>query len=143
MVLSSNEHIAYRSRIPDPFLEVNELNCAWVNEKAWIYQVTLPIVSRPKPESNITYALSFKGLDTIATIKLNGQIILKSYNMFLSHRVDVTKNLSYNGPNVIEIEFASAFEEARRIKAEHTNHKWICWNGESARLAVRKAQYHW
>lgn len=115
-----------------------------MNEKGWIYKVELlPPVSKAVAEANGTYALSFEGLDTLAIVRLNGKVILTSDNMFLPHHVDITRNLNYDGANTLEVEFASAFQAARKNKAKYPNHKWICWNGDPARLAVRKAQYHW
>jgi beta-mannosidase len=87
--------------------------------------------------------LAFDGLDTFATVKLNGKSILQTSNQFIPYRVDVTDKLLYEDENVIEIDFESAFKKAREIQAAHPEHKWVGFNGDMARLAVRKAQYHW
>lgn len=63
--------------------------------------------------------------------------------MFVPHQVDVTRVLHYEQANVLEIDFASALIRAREIKDAHPEHKWVGFNGDMARLAVRKAQYHW
>jgi len=63
--------------------------------------------------------------------------------MFVPHRVDVTGKLHADAPNELAIEFASARLEAIRIREAHPEHKWVGFNGDMARLAVRKAQYHW
>lgn len=86
--------------------------------------------------------LAFDGLDTFAHVKLNGDTILKSDNMFIPHRVDITDNLRDGAENVLEIDFAPALVEARKIKDAYPEHKWVGFNGDMARLAVRKAQYH-
>jgi beta-mannosidase len=130
-------------RIEDPFLGFNELKCQWVNEAAWNYRVRLPAVS--KAEAGVKHVLAFDGLDTFATVKLDGQIILESVNMWIIHRVDVTELLTRkpDQQSLLEIHFKSAFVEARKIKDAHPEHKWVGFNGDMARLAVRKAQYHW
>ena len=87
--------------------------------------------------------MAFDGLDTFATVKLNDEVILKSDNMFIPHRVDVTKKLKPSSANVLEIDFASARLEAIKIREAHPEHKWVGFNGDMSRLAVRKAQYHW
>lgn len=87
--------------------------------------------------------LAFDGLDTFAIVKLNGETILESHNMFIPHRLDVTGRLKGQADNVLEIEFASARLEAIKIKEQYPDHKWVGFNGDMARLAVRKAQYHW
>lgn len=125
----------------DPFLGFNELKCQWVAEKSWTYRINLPEVSSAKDGQ--VHELVFDGLDTFATVKLNGKVILESDNMFIPHRIDVTKNLLGKGDDVLEIDFAPALLEARKIKDAHPEHKWVGFNGDMARLAVRKAQYHW
>jgi len=88
------------------------------------------------------HVLAFDGLDTYATVKLDGEIILKSDNMFIYHRVDVTDKLKAGTGSVLEINFKPALAEAQKVKDAHPEHKWVGFNGDMARLAVRKAQYH-
>lgn len=76
-------------------------------------------------------------------MKLNGETILESDNMWIMHRVDVTKYLRPDGGNELEVDFKPALLEARKIKDAHPEHKWVGFNGDMSRLAVRKAQYHW
>jgi len=44
---------------------------------------------------------------------------------------------------VLEIEFDCAQLKARDLRSKDPEHKWEGFNGDLARLAVRKAQYHW
>ncbi|KAF2484262.1 putative beta-mannosidase [Neohortaea acidophila] len=128
--------------IDDPFFAFNELKCQWVGEATWVYRLALPDISQLGSHS--THVLAFDGLDTFAIVRLNGKEILRSDNMWIMHRVDITKHLhSSNNGNFLEIEFAPALVEARRIKDAHPKHRWVGFNGEMSRLAVRKAQYHW
>lgn len=69
--------------------------------------------------------------------------MLDSDNMFIMHRVDVTNKLSYDKSNELTIDFKSALRESQKIKAGHPEHKWLGFNGDMARLAARKAQYHY
>lgn len=127
-------------RIKDPFLGFNELECEWVAERSWTYKIDLPPV---KDSGNgVRHVLAFDGLDTFATVKLDGETILQSDNMFIYHRVDITKKLKTSGGSVLEIDFKPALAEAQKIKDAHPEHKWVGFNGDMARLAVRKAQYH-
>ena len=128
-------------RIEDPFLGFNELKCQWVAEKDWTYKIELPQVSAFKGDAK--HILAFDGLDTFATVKLNGHVILESDNMWIMHRVDITSNLQAQSSNTLEIDFKPALLEAQKIKDAHPDHKWVGFNGDMARLAVRKAQYHW
>ncbi|KAH0396254.1 putative beta-mannosidase, partial [Aureobasidium melanogenum] len=127
--------------IPDPFLGFNELKCEWVADKSWTYRTKLPDVG-PTREGQI-HELVFDGLDTFATVKVNGDVVLESDNMFIPHRIDVTEKVKDGSGNVLEIDFRSALVEGRRIKDAHPEHKWVGFNADMARLATRKAQYHW
>lgn len=128
-------------KIPDPFLGFNELKAEWVADNSWTYKTTLPETA-PSQEGTVT-VLAFDGLDTFAVVKLNRETILTSDNMFIPHRVDVTKKLKAGPDNVLEIDFASAKLKAIELKEAHPEHIWVGFNGDMARLAVRKAQYHW
>ena len=128
------------NRIPDPFYSKNELDVQWVGEKAWAYRA---IFSAPGLDSNVARSvLAFDGLDTYATVLLNGHEILKTENMFIPERVDVTKILDEVG-NELVITFDSTFLIGKKIQEKHPDHHWACWNGDVSRLAVRKAQYHY
>lgn len=87
--------------------------------------------------------LAFDGLDTFADVRLDGRTVLASDNMFLPHRVDVSEQIQDAAEHELEIHFDSAMLRAREIKKKHPDHKWEGFNGDMARLAVRKAQYHW
>ncbi|EHY61208.1 hypothetical protein HRR83_000968 [Exophiala dermatitidis] len=128
--------------LEDPFIGFNEIKAEWVGLKSWIYRTQ--IATPPAPDGS-KVILAFDGLDTFAHVKLDGKTILESDNMFLSHRVDITDAIR-SGPDSdheLEIEFEPAFLKAREIKDQHPEHKFICFNGDPARLAARKAQYHW
>jgi len=125
-------------KIPDPFIGLNEWDVQWVGEAEWAFKTEFQIaeheISRPNAD------LVFEGLDTFATVSLNGKEILKTTNQFVLHRVTV-KNLLVSGPNKLLINFASAFREGRKVEGE--NEKLKLWNGDSSRLHVRKAQYNY
>ena len=130
--------------IPDPFIGKNENNVQWIGEAVWVYKTTFP---SPKPSekerSTVKAVLTFDGLDTFATVVLNGKEILKTENMFIPERADVTTHLQKEGDNEMEITFDSAYIKGCSILEKHPRHHWGCWNGDTSRLAVRKAQYHW
>lgn len=93
--------------------------------------------------------LVFEGLDTFATVFLDGVKILESDNMFLSHRVDVTdiihdKRLIRRptDPMVLTIDFESALKKGDEIMAKNGGER-ATWNGHLSRVFVRKAQYHY
>ncbi len=126
--------------IPDPFIGKNELLVQWVGESQWVYKTTF---SCPAVAEGAKAVLAFDGLDTFATVVLNGEKILETDNMFLPERVDVTSVVKEGDGNELAITFDSAYLRGWKLVEKHPDHKWGCWNGDNSRLAVRKAQYHW
>jgi beta-mannosidase len=90
--------------------------------------------------------LRFDGLDTIATIRLNDEVVASTDNMFVEHEFDVTEVLR-EGTNELEVCFESAERVglARRDGAEGLDETRATPFGRrlGARSFVRKAQYHW
>ena len=126
--------------IPDPFIGKNENHVQWVGEKDWVYKTSF---QTPKEFKEARAVLAFDGLDTYATVVLNGEEILKTENMFIPERVDVTKILRSLSENDLEITFHSTWFIGKKLVEKYPDHKWGCWNGDASRLAVRKAQYHY
>lgn len=130
--------------IPDPSIGKNENDVQWVGEVPWVYKTTFPSpVLSTTERRTVNAVLAFDGLDTFATVTLNGKTILKTDNMFIPERVDVTTDLKKEGDNELEITFESAYLKGCALVEKYPDHKWGCWNGDNSRLAVRKAQYHW
>ena len=124
-------------RIPDPFIGRNEEQVQWVAEKAWCYRTGFDVAAS---EQRATMALVFEGLDTFAQAWLNGERVLVSDNMFVPARVDVATHLRV-GRNELWLHFDSALQRGRALEAHHG--KRALWNGDSSRLYVRKAGYHY
>ena len=74
-------------RIPDPFGDREEKACAWVKDREWWWRSDF---ETPQAGDDQRLILEFLGLDTFATIWLNGEIVGRSENMFRAVRVDVT-----------------------------------------------------
>jgi beta-mannosidase len=128
------------NRLKHPFVGFNEAEAEWVGLENWTYKTT---IARPSVSPDARVVLAFDGLDTFAHVKLSGRTILRGDNMFLPYRVDVTDIIQSEAHHDLEIDFDSAFLKAREIRDQHPEHNFICFNGDTARLAVRKAQYHW
>lgn len=135
----TNVHLdlLHHKLIPDPYLGKNELDVQWIGEKAWVYRTTF---TAPSVEKGSKAVLAFDGLDTFATVVLNGEEVLVSDNMFTPERVDVTKPVR-EGKNELVITFDSAYLRGWKEVEKYPEHKWGCWNGDNSRLGVRKAQY--
>ncbi|MCJ1313633.1 Beta-mannosidase B [Agyrium rufum] len=129
--------------IPDVFVGKNENDVQWIGEKDWIYKTSFQTpVELPKGSQAV---LAFDGLDTHASVKLNGKEILKTENMFIPERVDITDALTSekDGENELVITFESTWFIGKKLVEKYPDHHWGCWNGDASRLAVRKAQYHY
>ena len=121
-------------------MDLNELDVEWIGESRWAYRTKLDV---PNMAPGAKAVLIFEGLDTFAEVRLDDKIILESDNMFLSHEVDITSFATSKGPLRLEIEFDSALLRGRELEKLHPEHRFLAHNGETGRLAVRKAQYHW
>lgn len=121
-------------RIPDPFYGCNELDVRWVAERRWAWRLAFDAGELAPREE-----LVFEGLDTYCTVWLNGERLLQADNMFVPQRVDVRARLR-PGRNELLLCFEPALAEARKVEAMHGQR--ALWNGDSARLHARKAQYH-
>ena len=135
--------LLHHDLIPDPFVGKHEKDIQWVGEKPWIYRTKFCSPNALQSRKTRSTFIVFEGLDTYATVLLNGKTIVKSENMFLPARVDVSESLIDSEDNVLEIFFESAFLMGEKLLDKDPSHKWGCWNGDPSRLAVRKAQYHW
>lgn len=122
--------------IPDPFLDQNEKLVQWVGRTDWEYSAEFDYDNSMNTEHKY---LVFEGLDTYASVSLNGSKILESSNMFHMHRVDVKDHL-VQGKNLLKILFLSAQRESKAEEARHEQLK--VYMGDTCRLYSRKAQYH-
>lgn len=133
--------------IPDPYIAKNEQQVQWVGEQTWIYETTFDFPTDVFPRENEKIVLVFEGLDTFAIVKLNGREILTSNNMFVGHRVEITREtLLLNGTHnsqTLQIIFDNAQQMAEEEIAKRPDHKWLTFNSSACRLAARKAQYHY
>lgn len=123
--------------IPDPFVGRQEEAVQWVAERDWCYRLDFDIGDEAQRDH---LALVFDGLDTFARIWLDGQPLAESDNMFVPLRVAVGGRLT-PGRHALWIRFDSALRRGRALEAHHGARP--LWNGDSSRLHVRKAPYHY
>ncbi len=91
-------------QIPDPFVGDNEKRVQWVAEKDWEYSHRFAF--NPDLLNRAQLWLVCDGLDTLATVFLNGTELGHAENMFRQYRWDV-KSLLKNGENDLRIVFDS------------------------------------
>jgi len=122
-------------RIPDPFYGLNELDVRWVEDQDWLYARTFRCPEKMLKAERVDMVC--EGLDTFATVLLNGEEIGRADNMFCSWRWDVTKLLK-GGPNRLEVFFDSSIRVARSLMKEHGALLEVGF--EAARAYMRKEQ---
>ncbi|WP_375105441.1 glycoside hydrolase family 2 protein [Paenibacillus sp. RS8] len=119
--------------IEDPFFGHQDQKCRWVEEKVWWYRTVFSYDSDPQPGEKME--LLFEGLDTYATVYLNGVELGSTDNMFISHSFDVTRELNH-GKNTLAVKFDP-------IHVHAGDKVQYYWSGFSKkRIWTRKAQSH-
>ncbi|PLS26703.1 Mannosidase [Bifidobacterium anseris] len=108
--------------IPDPFDGDNENKLQWTGDVDWRFTCTFEW----HDDSNTRHDLVAYGLDTVATIELNGDPVAQTENCHRSYRWDV-RDLLRDGENVLTVTFMSPVrysdaEEQRRGYYPHTEH---------------------
>jgi beta-mannosidase len=99
-------------RIPDPFVSDNEKRVGWVAETDWDYRHCF--TPAPGLLGQPQVLLICDGLDTLATVSLNGVELGRAANMFRQYRWDVKSHLKPD-----ENELQISFESPLRFAAEH------------------------
>jgi beta-mannosidase len=93
------------NEIPDPYFRDNENQLQWIGESDWVYESTFTVSKDLLAKERVL--LRCEGLDTLATLKLNGKVIGTADNMYRIWEFDVREALK-PGKNRISVTFASA-----------------------------------
>jgi beta-mannosidase len=125
--------------IPDPFEGVNEQKVAWVAETDWTYRRAF--VPDEALTSHERVFLECDGLDTLATIRLNGEEIARTDNMHRRYRFDVTGSIR-PGENTLDVEFTSPVNHVCQVIDEYPHVKQTQYSIHGS-PCIRKAAYQW
>lgn len=117
--------------IPDPYYAMNGLDVQWVEEKEWLYERTF-VVDEDFVQ-RCTF-VEFDGLDTYATVFLNGVEVGRSSNMFTPVRFDVSQAVR-EGPNTLAVKFDPA---AKVLEGQDCSGLFGCF--DTPRVNARKMQ---
>ena len=101
--------------IADPFVADNEKRVQWIAATDWQYRCTFTVAADLLAQPRIF--LVCDGLDTLAELSLNGQVLGQTENMFRQYRWDVTA-LLHAGDNELSILFRSPLEYVAPRQAE-------------------------
>lgn len=116
--------------IPDLYYGMNLDHVRWIEEKDWYYKNEFKI---PESFKGKKLFLIFHGLDTFATVWLNGQLVGSINNMFLSLKIDITSSVRFDSQNELYVRLASP---AYSIEIDRDH----CENWTPQRVFARKAQ---
>ena len=126
--------------IPDPFWGTNELELQWIEERAWEYRATFSVSAALLGEEVVE--LVADGLDTVATLRLNGRIVARTENMFTGYRWDV-KPLLRPGRNELVVHFGSARQYIRTHRPGHDPREFNDPVGRSQVIRKQQCQFGW
>ena len=99
--------------IPDPYLDGHEAELAWMHRVDWEYTTVFHAGAAAPGERT---DLVFDGLDTVATVELNGDVLGHTANMHRGHRFDVRNSLR-EGANELTVSLKSALTYAEQAEA--------------------------
>ena len=109
-------------KIEDPYYRDNEKSLQWIGETDWVYTRRFEI--GPEILNCERVILRCEGLDTLATVRINGKKIAKTDNMFRTWEFDIKKVLK-KGPNTIEVKLDSTLSYLRKQQRKHPIPTWL------------------
>src|SRR5579863_7763294 len=96
------------SLIPDPFDRDNEFHLQWIGLTNWEYSTTFQVEAATLARQHVD--LVFGGLDTLADVYLNDDLLFHADNMFRHWRIPA-KAMLKSGPNTLRVVFYSPVEK--------------------------------
>jgi beta-mannosidase len=127
--------------IPDPFFGTNELDLQWIENCDWEYRCRFKLPAAQLDNEHLD--LVADGLDTVATVILNGMEVAKTENMFSAFRWPV-RSLLKAGNNELVIRFDSALKYIKNTRTDWTPPKQFSDPvGGSTRIRKQACQFGW
>lgn len=97
--------------IADPFDSDNENTQLWIGRTDWRFERHFEW----HDDGRTMHELVAFGLDTIATVSLNGHVVDRTRNCYRSYRWNVNEIL-HEGDNVLTVDFTAPIDEADRLE---------------------------
>ncbi|MEJ2007404.1 MAG: glycoside hydrolase family 2 TIM barrel-domain containing protein [Acidobacteriota bacterium] len=135
---STYTNLLKAKKIPDPFFGENNGKVQWVAEKNWIFERSFEVSGELHAKKHVE--LACHGLDTLATVWLNGKQIGSANNMFRSWTFDIKPHLR-RGTNHLRIRFDALTPYVEKQRAAYKQSYGI--DLRNARSWVRKGPYMW
>jgi beta-mannosidase len=125
-----------RNIIDNPYFGHNDAKSLWIEQKEWWYRTQFDFVKKEDKEEK--HELIFEGLDTFATIFVNGLEIGTTDNMLMAHSFDVTK-IVRSGKNTIAVKFDPLFLHNR----DKEQFQWSSYTKERPWLRKAAMNFGW
>jgi beta-mannosidase len=126
--------------IPDPFFGDNEKRLQWIEQRDWTYRLVFEPAAGLFEQEEVD--LVCEGLDTLATLVLNGETIGRTENMFCGFRFAVRAHL-HPGRNTLEVTFASPLPYLQARQAWQTVKERNDPVGGRSRIRKEQRQFGW
>jgi len=133
--------LLHAKKIPDPFYGINEKLLEWIEFKNWLYISEFEVNDNILKSENID--LVFEGLDTYATVFLNGYQVLKTDNMFRTWKTNVKPYLKVGTKNTLLIKFESPVMKGLEILSKLPYAVPSMNDKKKTCPLTRKAPYHY
>src|SRR5262249_46658200 len=135
-------------QVPDPFLGTNEAAIQWAGLTDWELHRSVDVSADAMARDHLD--LVFEGLDTIATVFINGKEVLKADNGHRQWRI-AAKPFLKAGRNEILVRFASPIRtlqpmvlaEAHPLPGEYDSAFGDEPKGKQTSAYIRKPKYHY
>jgi beta-mannosidase len=97
--------------LADPDVGTAEADQHWIGRSAWSYRTTVTWSDQDHERTELV----FEGLDTLAEVRLGGELLGTTRNMHRTHRFDVTDRIQ-EGDNDLEVVFLPIRDEVDRVR---------------------------
>lgn len=127
--------------IPDPYDRDNEKELQWIGESDWTWSRTFSVPAEMLARDRVL--LRFEGLDTFATVRVNGQIAGRAENQFRTWEFNV-RPLLKPGKNALEVAIESPISHAAAMLKRYRLPNWGAGEDKiPGGNAVRKSACNW
>jgi len=145
---SVQQDLIANGQVPDPFVGLNEAAIQWVGLTDWVYRTTIRADAAMLARGHVD--LVFDGLDTFATVRVNGVELAKPDNAHRRWRVPV-KAVLRAGTNELVVAFKSPIKalqpmvlaEKHPLPGEYDSMFGDEPTGKQTSPYIRKPKYHY
>lgn len=106
--------------IQDPYFRFNDVSYQWIALDNWTYATTFDVSAQVMSKQKVV--LSFHGVDTVASIWLNGVAVGNTDNMFRRYDFSV-RHLLRDGENVLRVRLLSPVLYAAERREAHSSYR--------------------